>query len=802
MTSVWVVIRSLRRTPGLTTTIVLTLALGIGLATAVFTFADALLVRPLPVRDEDRLVVLWGETPDGRFRNIPLAIDETRDFASRSSALEHVAFFAYYGAGAVPVRSGDRVSLAQRALVSGNFFDVLGARPALGRAIAPDDDLPGATPVAVLSHAGWQRHFAGDSAVVGRRIVVHETGVSHTIVGVMPQGLDYPRGTELWAPIIPSTTRPGSTSSSAEVDVLARLRPGAAPVDAQRELTELFQRDGARTLRRGARGVVHTLPNIVLGDTKRALTVAAAAAALLLLITCINVANLLLVRGVARMGDLAVRSALGATRRTIVAHLFAESAILATAGGVLGTLVAGVVVRGVVLVAPAGLPRLDEVRLDGAVLVAAVAITGASLVLFAVAPALLSSRVDLQSVLRATARQSGGSRRFRRVAEALVVGQVALALLVLSASALIARSFIELSRVKLALEPSSVLIATLAIDRTRFDTMPEQLALLGQLVSRLEATPRVRAVSPVVALPFSPVAWDTRPSAEGQTAEQAATNPMLNMEVVTPGYFRAMGMPILRGRGFEDGDRTGTLPVVLLSDGAARNYWPNEDPIGKRLKGFASSLTVVGIVPDARYRNLRDARPSIYFPLAQSTFPFAPTSLAIRTVGPPADLVPLVRRVVDETDPAVSISSAAPFETFLAREHAHPRLHALLLAVFAVAGVALAAIGLFGVVAAMVRQRARELGLRMALGATAGDVRRMVIGRGLALGGAGAAIGLAGALATNRLLGALLFQVSPSDGTTLGAVAGLLLAVAVLASAIPARASGRIDPAATLRTEG
>src|SRR2546427_530551 len=775
-------LRSLRSTPGFALTAILTLALGIGLATAVFTVADALLLRRLPVRDQDRLVVLWSQAPDRGF-DYPFTLDEAREFARQTRSLAPVAFFAYEGAWPTPIRDGERISRLHRALVSGEFFDALGAQPVLGRALHAADDVVGAAPVLVLSHGAWQRQFGGDAKVLGRQIVMHGNGVAYTIVGVMPQGLDYPRGADIWAPLVPARTRPATDSTVADVEVIGRLRPGAIATQARDELTAFLRRAGASPWQRDMHGVVHALPRLVLGETQPALIAFAAAAALLLLITCINVANLLLVRGLARVREIAVRSALGAGQRQVVGQLLAENALLALAGGALGVVVAAAAVRSFVAVAPAGLPRLDEIQLNATALAGAVGITGVAMLIFGLAPAVITSRVEVERVLRSGTRQSV-SKRSRLGTEGLVAGQVALALLVLSAAGLIARSLIKLERAELSFQPSHLLIGDLAVRYDQFDTPAKQRALLDRLLRQVRAIPGVRAVSPVVAGPFSgPGGWDGKFAAEGQSPEQAAANPMLNMEVVTPDYFATLGIPVRRGRVFTDADREGAPPVVVISESAARLYWGSDDPIGKRLRigeNFERTATVVGVVPDTRYRDLRDARASIYHPLRQSFFPYMPMKLAIRTSSPPAELVPAIRRVIAETEPGVALASAAPFGTYLEGPLAQPRLNALLLGVFAGSAVALAAVGLFGAMATMVRQRTRELGVRMALGATARDVRRMVMGRGLAVASVGSALGLLGALLANRLLVTLLYGVTPTDLATLTAVNWLPIRVARL----------------------
>ena len=795
--------RGLARAPGFALAAVLTLALGIGIATAVFTVADALLLRQLPVHDQDRIVALWGEAPNGKFANYPLGLDDAREFASRARSLEQVGFFSYYGASETPIREGDQVSRLRRALVSGNFFDVLGARPVLGRALRPEDDVSGAAPVVVLSYSAWQERFGGDAHVLGRQIRTFQDGLTYTVVGVMPRGLDYPRGADFWAAVLPST--PPAGRAYIALDVIGRLAPAATPSTAREELTAFFGRAEATAAQRKLRGVAHTLPRLILGDTRPAVIVFAAAAGLLLLITCINVANLLLVRGLARVREIAVRSALGAGRGRIVGQLLTESTILGVAGGALGVVVAAGAVRAFVAFAPTGIPRLGEIQLNGSALAGAIAITAAATLFFALAPALAAARVEVPQVLRSGNRRSA-SRRSRLAAEVLVAGQVALALLVLSAAGVIARSLLELQRAKLSLDPSRLLIAELAIRQEQFGGTAKQLELLEELVGRLEATPGVRSVSPVVAVPFSGSGgWDGRLAAEGESADEAAANPMLNMELVGPGYFSTLGVHVLRGRGFTEEDREGARPVVMLSESAARYYWPGENPLGKRLvmgPGRERSFTVVGIVPETRYRDLREARPSIYFPLRQSFFPFMPANLAIRTSGPPAGLVPTIRRVIGATSSGVALASAAPFGEFLDRPLAQPRLDALLLAIFAGAAAALAAVGLFGVMSTMVRQRRHDIGVRMALGATAHDLRRMVMRRAVTIAATGSVAGLAGSLIANRLLAAMLYEVSPTDGATLAVVTAFLLVIALLASVVPARASTLIDPAIALRAEG
>jgi predicted permease len=789
--------RSLLRAPGFALTAIITLALGIGLATAVLTVAEALLLRRLPVQDQDRIVVLWGRPPDQSF-NAPIGLEDIREFGRASRSFEHVASVSYYGAVAKPIRDGDEISSLSRAAVSGEFFDVLGVRPTLGRGLRAADDVTGAAPVAVLSFGTWQRRFGGDSAVLGRQLMTFDDGIAYTIVGVMPQGLTYPRGTDFWTPVVPSTL-------PRDAYVVGRLAPRTTIIQAQDEMTAFFQRADAPAWQRNLRGDAHTLPRLVLGDTRPAIIVFSIAAAVLLLITCINVANLVLVRGVARVREIAVRSALGAGRGRIVMQLLTENALLALAGGLLGVVMASAAVRSFVAFAPAGMPRLDEIQLNGTALIGATVITGLAMLIFGLAPALMTSRVELQQVLGSGTRHSP-SRGSRLLTEALVAAQVALAMVVLAAAGLIVKSLLKLEKADLAFESSHLLIGELTFRYDRFSDAKSQRALLERIVSRLQTVPGVQAASPVVASPFSGSSgWDGRPAAEGQARDEITANPILNMEVVAPEYFDAFGISVLRGRGFTGSDRVGAPGVAILSESAARYYWPGADPVGKRVligPDMEQSLTVIGVVPDTRYRELREARASIYFPLSQSTFPYPPMSVAVRTAGPPTEMVPVIRRAIAELDPGVALATAAPFETFLERPLAQPRLNAFLLTVFAGAALALAAVGLFAVITTIVRQRTRELGIRLTLGATTGDLSRMVLRRGLTVAAAGLAVGLVAAVFANRLLVAVLYQVSPTDGATLAVVTVLLLVVAGVASFLPARLAARIDPIIVLRADG
>jgi putative ABC transport system permease protein len=796
-----VAVRRVARTPGFSTAAILIIALGVGLATAVFTVADAVLIRRLPVVDQDRIVVLQGETPDRQTDNVPLDAEHARDYARSTTSLARTAFFLYNGAAPVTVRDGERISSMQEALVTGDYFDVLGARPLVGRALRGEDDRFGAPRVAVISHRAWQERFGGSPDVIGRRIFILEYDATYSIVGVMPAGLDFPRGTDAWVAV--HAAIPDSAMKFLDFDVIGRLAPHASPEAARLEMTAYFSRHYDAAGMRRVQGVVHLLPTFVIGDTRPAVLAFAAAAALLLLITCINVANLLLVRGLGRVREVAVRTALGASRARIVRQLVAEHGMFAVGGGVFGVLLAVGAIRLFVVLAPPALPRLDEIHVAPSTVAVACGITALATILFALAPAVLTSRVDALVALRSGVRHSATSRS-RSLGDALVVGQVALAVVVLSAAGLLGRSLVKLQTVDLAFRPSRVTVMELVFRPTaNVQTTAQAASVLQRLMTAIEGIPGVEATSPVVSVPYASMrSWEGRPSIEGQSEAEAARNPMVDIEVVSPNFFTTLGLPIVRGRAFSDADREGAAPVTIVSESIARRFWPGADPIGKHVVGGAKTpLTVVGVVPDTRYRDLRTPHAVIYYPLRQSEFPFPPTTLLIRAHRSRADLAAQLRRIVEESTPEFALASVTPFEQLLAGPLAQPRMNAVLLAVFAGAALLLAAVGLFSVLATRVRQRRYELGVRMALGATSTDVARLVVRRGALLAGAGASAGLVMALVLDRFIQALLFEVSPWDAPTLGAACAVLVAVALVAAYVPARRAAQVDPMIALRTD-
>ena len=525
------------------------------------------------------------------------------------------------------------------------------------------------------------------------------------------------------------------------------------------------------------------------------------AAAMLLLIACVNVGNLLLIRSIDRTRELVVRSALGASRWRIVRHQLAETAWLAVAAGIAGSIVAVVAVRLFVAFAPPGLPRLDTIAINGNALAAAIGITIVSLLISGLAPAVLASRVNAGDALRSGPRQTM-SKHLRLVGEALVTVQVALAVVALSAAALVTRSFINLQRTDLKFDAERLVATELAIPVDRIADKSRYLDLFNRLEVRLTSMPGVRRVTPVLSPPFigSGGGIDGRLALPGQGADERRRNPIVNMEVIAPNYFATIGTPVLQGRAFTEADRDGAPGVVIVSASTARALWPGQDAIGKRVQLGKTEVTVVGIVPDTRYRDLRSDRPSVYFPLAQSFFPVTPTQLLVRTEGS-TSAASLIRQAVAEVDPAVTVAKVATLEEHLEEPRAQPRLNSMILGAFAVAALALAAIGLFSVMSTMVRGRQREIGIRMALGATSQEVGTMVVVRGVLIAGCGTLAGIVAARATGTLLSGLLYEINTTDLLTTASVALVVLLAAIIASVVPARTGSGVEPVIALRAE-
>ncbi len=795
--------RGLWRAKAFTAAAILTLALGITGTVVMFAVIDGVLLRPLPVRDQDRLLLAWKELRSSRFAHYPFGGPDAEAVAEASQLLESGAGVTSNGAVAWVAVEDGAASYVHGALVTGAYFEVLGINPFLGRALTRTDDVAGAENVIVISHGLWKRRYGGARDTIGRRLTLG--GTAFTIVGVMPPGLDYPSGVEVWRTVrsVPTDGVFGDAAHS-EIDLIARLRPGVSIDQAASELATIAERLESNTRPDHPRGlvpVVRSFEAVIVGDVRPAMLVLFGAVALVLLIAAANVANLLLLRGEVRSRELAVRSALGAARGRILSLLFAESLTLATAAGATAFVASWWSLEALLTLIPVGLPRGDAIRVDARVFAFTMAIALLVAVAACIVPGLASVRRDLVAQLRHGHHRSRGVLGRR----ALVAAQVGLAVMIVAGAGLLTRSLLKLQATDLGLSADRLVFIDL-VPGPRFRDPAYHSRFLDELVVRLESTPAIAAATPVNVPPFSGLGgWDVpRFMSAGQTAADAAANPSLNLESIHPNYFETFQIRILRGRSFTDADREGSLNVAIVSEDVVARTWPGDDPIGKRLKmGGPDSedpwRTVVGVAEPTRYRELAKARSTLYLPAKQ--FLNTARMLVVRSTASLNVIASLSQEHVRAVDPDVQVIRVAPFSRLLDAPLARPRFNAWLVGIFAIAAVFLATVGLYAVIAAYVRQRDREIGIRVALGATAANVRRLVLTEALRLAGVGAAAGLIGALVTTRLVRGMLFEVDPLDPPTLAGAVLLLVAASLLAAYVPTRRATRLDPARMLRSQ-
>ena len=797
--------RGLWRAKAFTGAAVLTLALGVAGTTVMFALIQGVLLRPLPVHQQDRLIVAWKEGRTSGSARYPFGNTEIESLADASQLLEMAAGVTRNGVGSVVTDSGVS-SYANVGLVTGGFFDVLGVQPILGRMLTLADEKEGAENVIVVSSGFWQRRYGGSHEVLGRRLAVDEQPC--TIVGVMPPDLDYPTGVEIWRTTssVP-TSGPFGDAARREVNLLARLRPGVTIEQATSEITTLSQRleaDAPAPAVRGLVPVVRPFLDVVVGDVRTAMLALFAGVGLVLLIASANVANLLLMRGEGRRAELAVRAALGAARGRLVRQLLAESVVLSVLAGAVGFVTTWWSLQALITVLPDGLPRLESVRVDGIVVLFAIGVVFVTALLAGLGPGLLSMPSDLLSQLRTGGRgvTDSAATHGRRT---LVIAQVALAVTTLAAAGLLIRSVLRLQSVDLGLPADRLVMLDLHLPQAEYAERRQHAQLLVDLIAQLEAAPAISAATPVNLSPFSGQGWDLpRFTADGQSDDQAAANRSLNLESVHPNYFETFEIPLRRGRAFTAADREGTLDVAIVSEDVAARTWPGENAVGKRLKmGRPDSqgpwYTVVGVAAQTRYREVASPRPTLYLPAAQ--FQMTATILVLRTTASIDLVASLARERVETVDPDVRVMRVAPFVDMLDRFLARPRFDAFLLGVFGAVALLLSAVGLYAVMAAFVRQRDQEIAVRLALGATPSGVRRLVLTEAVRLASAGAVIGLAGAIVSTRLLRGMLYEVDPLDPFAIAGAALLLVGVSALASYLPARRATRIDATAMLRSQ-
>jgi putative ABC transport system permease protein len=794
--------RSLLRAPGFTTAAVLLLGLGVGMATAMFTVYRAVLVQRLPVIDQERLIVMHPLDRGGAHLDIPAGYLDLVRRQSRTTAAIGGAY--HLGAIASPLRLDDKTLDLTTGYVTANLFDVLGVRPLLGRLLRPEDGDRDTPQVIVLSYTAWRRVFGEDPGIIGRSLLAAYDGSRRTIVGVAPPGFEYPAGADAWQPFTRKLT--------AQVDIVARLARGASLSSARADLLAITREanpflDSTNTAFRPSIAGVDARPfaQEVLGGVRPALVGLASAVGLLLVIACVNVGSLLIVRGAGREREFAVRRAIGASALDLAAQLIVENTLLGLAGGLLGLIVAEISLRVLLYVAPAQLPRADVIRLDGAPLGVAIATTMLALLVFGLLPAASASRTSPGASLRSDARAGGGLGQ-RRLRQWLVSSQIALAVVMVAGALLLGRSLARLQSLDLGYVPERLSLLRLDGPESVYTSPERALQFVNGMVAQIEAVPGVVAATVVESPPFKGQSgFIMKVSKAGLSQQELEASPYVPFEIAGPDYFRTLGIPILRGRGFLPSDTKTRAHVFVVSEALAQRLWPGEDAVGKRMRNAYDSLhtdyTVIGVARDTHFRDLRQAAPVVYQSQVQD-FSAWFGYIAVRTAGDIAPLLPAIGRNVRDAYPGMAIVRVQTMEHLLDGPLAQPRMSTFLLSVFGVVALGLAAIGLYGVMSSAVRQRTREIGIRIALGATEGRVRRAVLGEAMAIVGGGIVVGLAGALIATQLLRTQLFGVSPADPLSFGAACAALAVVGLSAAYFPARYATRIDPARALRRDG
>jgi putative ABC transport system permease protein len=805
-------VRQLRRARGFTAVAVLTLALGVGAATALLTAVDAVLLRPLPYRDPDRLAFVREYGTGGAPGDVQSSLRSVSEWRGRTRAFGALAAYRYW---LFNLAGAPQAEALLGAYVTDNAFATLGVPPALGRTFRPGDDRPGANRVAVLSHDLWRRRFGADPGVLGRALRMD--GAAYTVVGVMPAGFDFPatvpanaalpsRALDVWVPAGVDPLRVGRGEHTWWV--VGRLAPGATPARAEDELSRFARAAHAADPEAYDAVAVRALRAHVVAPVRPALLLLLGAVGVLLAIACANVAGLLLARATGRAREVAVRLAVGATRGRIVRQLLAESAVLAAAGAALGLGLAAGAVAGLAHVAPANVPRLAAAHVDARALAFAAAAALVTALAFGLAPALHAARGGaggggggLTDTLRAAGRGATAGRAAARGRSALVVAQVALSLLLLAGAGLLARSYRALAAERLGFEPARLLTLVTLLPEGRYPDVRARSAFVSQAVARVAALPAVASAAAVSTLPLSGLGSNGSAAVEGRPAPRPEDRLNVNTRTATPGYFRALGIPLVAGRDVAAGDTLGAPPVVVVSRALAAHLFPGESPLGRRLTSVRERpLEIVGVVGDVRDDALdRAPRPTVYMPTAQDAD--VVVGFALRTRGGPRAAEGAVRAALAGLDPEQPVTNVRPMADYVSQATEARRFGLALTGAFAGVALGLSAVGLYGVLAYLAGLRARELAVRAALGATRSDAARLVAGGALRLTALGVALGAAAALALRRAVAAQLYGVGAADPVTLGAVAAVLAGAALAASAAPALRAARVDPAAALRAE-
>jgi putative ABC transport system permease protein len=790
LTDVRYAIRSFLKTPGFTATILITLALGIGANTAIFSVVQAVLLRPFPYDDAQQILRVRRGTSYPDFLDV------------RGSARSFTAMAAFRPQ-LFDYSTGTEAERVEGALVADDAMRFFSARSLRGRLIAEGDDRTGRERSVVVSEGFWRNRLGSDPAVVGRRIMLN--GVPYSVVGVTAAGFELPATkADIFAPFVPEAGREATSRGAHTLRAFARVAEGTSTARAQSEMDALAAALESQypTTNRDVRFRLQPLADSVVGSVRPALLILLATVGFVLLIACVNVANLLLARGAARNGELALRAAIGASRTRIVRLLLTESVVLSASGGALGVVAGYVMTRAIVALAPEATPRLANVSIDGYVLAFAAAASFAAAVVFGVVPAWIGASRSLADAAKGSSRATPRGARWRAV---LMVTETALALVLLAGAGLLLRSFVALASLPLGFDASNLVTANLTLSGERYGSIPVRTQLFNELEERLRAVPGVRGVVLTTDLPiggsplFHNLAFEGRPMTAG-------TEPEVYYRGINAAYFDVLGIPLRRGRAFTASDRGGAVPVAVVNEAFVREYYPNDEPLGKRVRwvsGDGSWITIVGVASDVRALSLdRSEVPAVYVPYAQEGAAWRRwMDVAIKTSGDAPTVVPAVRAELRRLDPNVPLARVRSMDAVIAASVADRRFNLVLLGGFAVLALVLAAAGTYGVMSFLVVQRTREIGVRIALGARPAHVLRLVVGRGAVLALAGITVGVLAALAAARPLEPMLFSVARTDLATFAGAATVLLFSALLAAWIPARRAMRVDPLSALRSE-
>lgn len=805
-------LRQLLKSPGFTIVAVVTLALGVGATTSIFSVVNTVLLRPLPYPEPDRLVRVYSEFPgfpNGGLRRFAVSIPEYLDLRRETKSWETLEGWISTGVNLAADTQPVRVTAS---FVTGGLLRTLGATPILGRSLSPEDDVPGAPPVAAISHGLWQRAFAGDPGVLGRDILFN--GNKCTVAAVMPTHFQFPPGelnpTEIWTPLRIDPANPGGRSEHG-FNLLGRLQPGVTLAQAQAEMQALSLHWGATGSDHRFDATNHTIVSYgfhdeVVRGVRPALRMLLGAVASLLLIACVNVANLLLARAEARQREIAIRGALGAGLRRLMLQFVIEGVVLSAIGVAAGLLLAQVGLEFIKATLVASIPRAGDIGIDMQVMCFAAAVTLGTGVMFGLTPLAHVLKRDLHNSLKSAASSTTGGANIQHFRQALVVGQLALALVLLIGTGLMLRAFWKLQEVNAGIEPKNVMTMGVALPGANYE--PRQARdFWARLEARLGALPGVESAGFISGLP--PVYGSTHSDTVIEGFVPTPGGPVQNVEFyqsVSQGSFNTLRLRFVEGRAFDDRDGPDAPEVAIINQTMARTFWGNNSPVGRRIRpsGTTNWCTIVGVVADAKNGGLeKPAGTEVYLPYTQSAGRRGlwRQNIVIRAPGNPAAMVSAVRREVAALDPALPVTNIRAMNDVLAAARSRPHFLTLLLTAFAGVALVLAAVGIYGVISYSVARRAKEIGLRMALGAQRGNVLGLVLGGGLRLTLAGLLFGLAGAFALTRFLSTLLFGITPTDPVTFAVVSLLLALVAVVATYIPARRASKVDPMVALRNE-